>query len=84
MRSVAEDRDHFVAETAVDLVNHEQVIFRHGDIQSRVIFVAAVGEEVVGWAHLESPNYEKLSHTAELTIRRSARAPADTASGAIS
>lgn len=68
MRSVAEEQDYFLAETAVDLVDHEQVIFRHNDIESRVFFVATVDDEVVGWVHLESPNYEKLSHTAELTV----------------
>ena len=68
MRSVAEEQDYFVAETAVDLLDQEQVIFRHNDIGSRVFFVAAVDDEVVGWVHLESPNYAKLSHTAELTM----------------
>jgi GNAT superfamily N-acetyltransferase len=68
MRSVAEERDYFIAETAVDLVDHEQLIFRNNDIRSRVFFVATVDDEVVGWVHLESPNYEKLSHTAELTM----------------
>ncbi|MFC4543196.1 GNAT family N-acetyltransferase [Halosolutus amylolyticus] len=68
MREVAEENDYLVAETVVDLLDHEEVVFRHSDIESRIFFVATVDDEVVGWAHLDSPNYEKLSHTAELTM----------------
>ncbi len=68
MRQVAEENDYLVAETVVDLLDHEEVVFRHNDIESRIFFVATVDDEVVGWAHLHSPNYEKLAHTAELTM----------------
>ena len=67
MRQVAEENDYLVAETVVDLLDHEEVVFRHNDISSRIFFVATVDDEVVGWVHLHSPNYEKLAHTAELT-----------------
>ncbi|MDQ2051228.1 GNAT family N-acetyltransferase [Natronolimnohabitans sp. A-GB9] len=68
MREVAEENDYLVAETVVDLLDHEEVVFRHNDLESRIFFVATVDDEVIGWAHLHSPNYEKLSHTAELTM----------------
>ncbi|AGB36194.1 GNAT family N-acetyltransferase [Natronococcus occultus] len=68
MRQVAEENDYLVAETVVDLLDHEEVVFRHNDLSSRIFFVATVDDEVVGWVHLHSPNYEKLSHTAELTM----------------
>ncbi|WP_265108383.1 GNAT family N-acetyltransferase [Halosolutus halophilus] len=68
MREVAEENDYLVAETVVDLLDHEEVVFRHNDIESRIFFVATVDDDVVGWAHLHAPNYEKLAHTAELTM----------------
>jgi ribosomal protein S18 acetylase RimI-like enzyme len=68
MREVARHNDYLVAETVVDLLDHEEVVFRHNDITSRMFFVATVDDDVVGWAHLQSPNYEKLAHTAELTM----------------
>ncbi|QRV16579.1 GNAT family N-acetyltransferase [Haloterrigena salifodinae] len=68
MRQVAEENDYLVAETVVDLLDHEEVVFRHNDITSRIFFVATVDDDVVGWVHLQAPNYAKLSHTAELTM----------------
>jgi GNAT superfamily N-acetyltransferase len=68
MRKVAERNDYLVAETVVDLLDHEEVVFRHNDIESRIFFVATVDDDVVGWVQLQAPNYEKLAHTAELTI----------------
>ncbi|MDS0475426.1 GNAT family N-acetyltransferase [Natrinema sp. 1APR25-10V2] len=68
MREVAEENDYLVAESVVDLLDREEVVFRHNDIESRVFFVATVDDEVVGWVHLRSPNFEKLAHTAELTM----------------
>lgn len=68
MRQVAEENAYLVAETVVDLLDREEVVFRKNDVESRVFFVATVGDEVVGWVHLHSPNYEKLAHTAELTM----------------
>ncbi len=68
MREVAEENDYLVAESVVDLLDREEVVFRHNDVESRVFFVATVDDEVVGWVHLRSPNFEKLAHTAELTM----------------
>jgi ribosomal protein S18 acetylase RimI-like enzyme len=68
MREVAEEDEYLTAESVVDLLDHEEVVFRNNDIESRAFFVATVADEVVGWVHLRSPNFEKLRHTAELTM----------------
>ncbi len=59
---------YIVAEGVADELDHENVLFRHNEMESRMFFVATVDDEVVGWAHLRVPNLEKLNHTAELTI----------------
>jgi ribosomal protein S18 acetylase RimI-like enzyme len=56
------------AETVADVVEHEGVLLRHNELESRIFFVATVGSEVVGWVHLKHPEIEKLRHTAELTV----------------
>ena len=68
IREVSEEGEYLIAETVVDILDHEKVVFRNNDLGSRIFFVATVDDEVVGWVHLESPNYEKLSHTAKLTM----------------
>ncbi len=67
LRQVAEKRTYIVAETVAQELDHERELLRQDDVESRVFFVATVNDEVVGWAHLQSPEIEKLSHTAELT-----------------
>ncbi len=56
------------AETVADVVEHEGVLLRHNQLESRIFFVATVESEVVGWVHLKHPEIEKLDHTAELTV----------------
>ena len=68
IRRVAGEKTYIVAETVADLIDHEEVLLRHNEIESRMFFVATVGEEVVGWVHLHAPELSKLSHTAELTV----------------
>lgn len=68
IRNVAEEGTYIEAETVADLLDHEEVILRHNDVQSRMVFVATVDDEVVGWVHLDLPEMEKLSHTAVLTV----------------
>ncbi|KYH27353.1 putative N-acetyltransferase [Halalkalicoccus paucihalophilus] len=67
LRQVAEKRTYIVAETVAQELDHERELLRQNDVESRVFFVATVNDEVVGWTHLQSPEIEKLSHTAELT-----------------
>lgn len=68
LRQVAEKRTYIVAETVAQELDHEGELLRQNDVESRVFFVATVNEDVVGWVHLQSPEIEKLSHTAELTL----------------
>ncbi|WP_338742035.1 GNAT family N-acetyltransferase [Haloplanus salilacus] len=68
IREVAEEGTYIEAETVADLLDHEEVILRHNDVRSRMVFVATVDDEVVGWVHLDLPEMEKLSHTAVLTV----------------
>ncbi|MFB6075125.1 MAG: N-acetyltransferase family protein [Haloarculaceae archaeon] len=56
------------AETVADVVDSEGVLLRHNELESRIFFVATIGDEVVGWVHLKHPELDKLSHTAELTL----------------
>lgn len=68
LRQVAEKRTYIVAETVAQELDHERELLRRDDVESRVFFVATVNEEVVGWVHLQSPEIQKLSHTAALTL----------------
>lgn len=68
IRTVAGEQRYIVAETVAEQLCHEDVLLRQNDRLSRVFFVATVDNEVVGWAHLQAPDVEKLRHTAELTV----------------
>ncbi|MDQ2052567.1 GNAT family N-acetyltransferase [Natronolimnohabitans sp. A-GB9] len=68
MRQVVEEMTYIEAETVADELDHEDVLLRRNEYESRMFFVATVDDEVVGWAHLHLPNLEKLGHTAELTL----------------
>jgi L-amino acid N-acyltransferase YncA len=62
------DGTYVDAETVADVVDHEEVLLRHNELESRVFFVATVDTEVVGWVHIDVNETEKLAHTAELTV----------------
>jgi ribosomal protein S18 acetylase RimI-like enzyme len=70
VRTVAEEGTYIEAETVADALDHEEVVLRHNQLRSRMVFVAcpADDEEVMGWVHLDLPEAEKLSHTAVLTV----------------
>lgn len=68
IRAVAEAGTYIEAESVADLLDHEEVLLRHNQLESRVFFVATVEGEVVGWVHLDAPELRKLAHTAELTV----------------
>jgi ribosomal protein S18 acetylase RimI-like enzyme len=68
IRKVAEEGTYIEAETVADLIDHEEVVLRHNEVRSRMIFVACVDDDVVGWVHLDLPEAEKLAHTAVLTV----------------
>ncbi|MCU4924554.1 GNAT family N-acetyltransferase [Halobacteria archaeon AArc-dxtr1] len=68
IRQVAEERTYIVAESVADEIDHESALLRYNEIESRMFFVATVENEVVGWVHLNAPELDKLSHTAEVTV----------------
>ncbi|MFB6268464.1 MAG: GNAT family N-acetyltransferase, partial [Halobacterium sp.] len=68
IRQVAEDGRYIEAESVADVIDHEEVLLRHDDLEERMFFVATVGNDVVGWVHVAGSELEKLQHTAELTV----------------
>jgi L-amino acid N-acyltransferase YncA len=68
IRQAIGDGAYVDAETVADIVDHEEVLLRHNELESRVFFVATVDNEVVGWVSLNANETEKLDHTAELTV----------------
>lgn len=68
IRQVASEGTYIEAESVADVLDHERVLLRHNDVESRIFFVATVDDEVVGWVHLHLPETGKLAHTAELTV----------------
>jgi ribosomal protein S18 acetylase RimI-like enzyme len=68
IREALADQIYIEGETVADVVESENVLLRHNEIESRMFFVACVHGDVVGWVHLNAPEIEKLSHTAELTV----------------
>jgi ribosomal protein S18 acetylase RimI-like enzyme len=68
IRRVAEEGSYIVAESVADEIDHDEALLRHNEVESRMFFVATVGDDVVGWVHLYAPELDKLSHTAELTV----------------
>ena len=68
IRDVAEAGSYIEAETVADVIDHEEVLLRHNELESRIFFVATVDDEVVGWVHIEVPEVGKLEHTARLTV----------------
>lgn len=68
IRKAIDDKTYIIAENIADIVDHEDVLLRHNDLESRVFFVATVNDDVVGWVHLNAPEIAKLGHTAELTV----------------
>lgn len=68
IREVTSERRYIEAESVAEVLDHQNVLLRHNEVESRVFFVALVGDEVVGWAHIEAKENDKLKHTAEITF----------------
>ena len=68
IRDALSDKTYIEGETVADIVESENVLLRHNELQKRIFFVATVHDDVVGWVHIHAPELEKLSHTAELTV----------------
>jgi L-amino acid N-acyltransferase YncA len=68
IREALADKTYIEGETVADIVESENVLLRHNELQKRMFFVATIHGDVVGWVHLNAPELEKLAHTAELTV----------------
>lgn len=68
IREALGNKSYIEGETVADVVESENVLLRHNDLQKRMFFVATVHGDVVGWVHLNAPELEKLEHTAQLTV----------------
>ena len=68
VREALSEETYIEGESIADVVESENVLLRHNEVQSRVFFVATVHGDVVGWVHIHAPEIEKLRHTAELTV----------------
>lgn len=68
IRQIAEEKTSLVAESVGEQLDYEGVLNRHNEVQTRMFFVATVHDDVVGWAHLEAPELEKLDHAAQITV----------------
>lgn len=68
MHEALGDRTYVVGENVAETLEHENVLLRHNEVQSRNFFVATVAGGVVGWVHVDNPEIPALDHTAELTV----------------
>ena len=68
MHETLDDETYVVGENIAEKLEHENVLLRRNEVESRMFFVASVHGEVVGWVHLNHPEHAALEHTAELTV----------------
>jgi len=68
IREALSDQAYIEGETVADVVESEDVLLRHNELEKRVFFVATVHGDVIGWLHINAPKIEKLEHTGELTL----------------
>jgi len=68
IRDVTAEDTYVVAESIAEQLLYEDAVQRHNAVESRVFFVATVDGDVVGWAHLELPQVDKLQSTAQVTV----------------
>lgn len=68
IRRLTQEKTYLEAESVAEQLDYEGVLIRHNDVETRMFFVATVTDDVVGWAHVEAPELEKLSYAAKLTV----------------
>ena len=68
IRDVTAEDTYIVAESIAEQLLYEDAVNRHNTAESRVFLVATVEGDVVGWAHLDLPQLDKLKSTAQLTV----------------
>lgn len=68
IRSVAGAHTDLVAEAVAEQLEYEETLTRRTPTRERVVFVATVDDDVVGWVHLVTPTAARLAGTADLTL----------------
>jgi len=68
IRQVAAAGTDIAAESVAEQLEYEDTLVRRTPTNCRVVFVATVADEVVGWCHVAVPELRKLAGTAELTL----------------
>jgi ribosomal protein S18 acetylase RimI-like enzyme len=68
IRSVTDEETYVVAESVAEELLYEDTVTRHNPVESRVFFVAAIDDTLVGWTHLDLPQLDQLRHTAQQTV----------------
>lgn len=68
IRDVTSEETYVVAETIAEQLLYDEAVTRHNRVESRVFFVATLGEEVVGWTHLDLPQVSRIRETAQQTV----------------
>jgi ribosomal protein S18 acetylase RimI-like enzyme len=68
IRETTATASYVEAESVADVVETENTLLRHNDVETRVFFVATVEGDVVGWTGVKGNELDKLDHTAELTV----------------
>jgi ribosomal protein S18 acetylase RimI-like enzyme len=72
IRRVVADVHYPSADAFVSSLERERVLKRYNGTETRMVFVAAVGEEIVGWVHLGASATQRVRRTVELTLGVSA------------
>lgn len=65
---VTAERTYVEAESVAEELDRDETLIRFDEATSRIVFVAEVDGEIVAWLHIESPEREKLRHTAQFTV----------------
>lgn len=68
IRSVAGIHTDVIAETVAEQLDYEGTLTRRTPTRERVVFVATVDDDVVGWTHVGTPSAPELAGTTELTL----------------
>lgn len=68
IRTVSDETTYVVAERVAEHLAYEEAVIRHTTAYSRILFVATVDNDIVGWVHLTLPEVDHLGHTAELSV----------------
>lgn len=68
IRQVCQEGSSVVARKLAEELTYEETVIRRTPTRSRIAFVATVGGDVVGWAHVELARVPKLLGTAELSV----------------